>query len=134
MLCMHCTTRCDRYRCDAGGSRRSLGWQLLLALLSALCAGWYLAFEFLPGQTLVQPFIVLGTLAAAALLVLMNSPALLQSASATPSHLALLPVAWAFFFGLALALQVSCRLLPDPRSVASCPPGYRNSLFLRLKM
>ena len=65
----------------------------------------------------MQPFVVLGTLAAAALLVLMNSPALLQSASAIPSHLALLPVTWAFFFGLALALLVRRPLLLCPASL-----------------
>lgn len=101
-----------RSNATAGGNRRALGRQLVLALLSALSAGYYLAFEFLPDQKLVQTFVVAGTLCAAALLVLMNSPALLQSASATPSHLALLPVAWTFFFGLALALQVRVLSIP----------------------
>lgn len=53
----------------------------------------------------MQPFVVLGTLTAAALLVMLNSPALLHSASASPSHLALLPLTWALFFGIALAMQ-----------------------------
>ena len=102
-----------------GGNHRALGWQVLLALLSSLCGGCYLAFELLPGQTLVQPFVVLATLSGAALLALMNSPALLQSAKATHSHLALLPIAWVLLFGIALAMQV--RLPPSSYGYQSEP-------------
>lgn len=61
----------------------------------------------------MQPFIVAGTIAAAALLVVVSSPALLQGTPGAASHLALLPVLWVFFFALALVLQ-AC---PPPASL-----------------
>eukprot|EP00892_Ulva_mutabilis_P002875 jgi/Ulvmu1/12589/UM092_0019.1 len=94
--------------------RRNLQSQLVLAVLAALSAGTYLALEFLPGQTLVQPFIVAGTVAAAALLVVVNSPSLLHGTPGAASHLALLPLAWVLCFALALVLQLSVPLPPLP--------------------
>lgn len=83
------------------------------------------------GRVPVQPFIVAGTVAAAALLVVVSSPALLQGTPGAASHLALLPVAWVFCFAIALVLQARTPTPPLPLHTFPASPCLMHMLWLQ---
>lgn len=92
--------------------------------------GYYVCYVTDTGVCVsLQPFIVAGTIAAAALLVVVSSPALLQGTPGAASHLALLPVLWVFFFAIALVLQARP---PPPSLPPPLPLCFHTTLLLVL--